>query len=148
VMKPQIKNIIIFLGIVVVLFIIYSVLFTKDKEPEANLTSSNPVNVVPNDGTLNEDDLEIARDFLSLLLSIKSLELDDKIFSDIAFTSLRDTTVPLIHDGSEGRPNPFAPIGTESIVLPAQSLGAIDEEELMEEEDEMIINPFANLLTE
>ncbi len=51
---------------------------------------------------------------LATLSSIKSITLEDKIFTSNAFQSLVDGTVPLVKDGNEGRPNPFAPIGNDA----------------------------------
>ena len=58
----------------------------------------------------------IAKDFLNLLLNVKNIKLDDSIFADNAFNSLRDSSIVLTPDGNEGRPNPFAPLGSENII--------------------------------
>lgn len=57
-------------------------------------------------------DTETEQDFLPVLLNVKRIRLDDAIFSDPAFLTLRDSTIILVPDGSEGRPNPFAPISS------------------------------------
>ncbi|MCF7834087.1 MAG: hypothetical protein K9L98_00940 [Candidatus Pacebacteria bacterium] len=51
--------------------------------------------------------------FLNLLLSVQSIKLDDSLFNKKAFITLRDSTVTLVNDNNEGRPNPFAPIGND-----------------------------------
>ena len=56
-----------------------------------------------------------------VLLNVKNIKLDDSIFSDIAFSNLRDSSITLIPDGTEGRPNPFAPIGSDASVAPVNN---------------------------
>lgn len=56
----------------------------------------------------------ITSEFLSILLNIRNIKLDDSILSDPAFKSLKDSSIVLIQDSEEGRPNPFAPIGTDA----------------------------------
>jgi len=118
-MNPKIKNIILFTVIAIVMISIY-VLFIKKEPEQANLvTFSSEENLANNTiastrSTLVEQaDPQIAKDFLSILLSVKNISLDDSIFTDIAFISLRDSSILLVPLGDEGRPNPFAPIGTE-----------------------------------
>lgn len=64
--------------------------------------------------------IDMNNDFLSSLLSIQSIKLDDRIFSDPAFLALQDFNRPLLPDTDPGRPNPFAPIGTDSSGLSTQ----------------------------
>ena len=56
------------------------------------------------------------QDFLSLLLNVKSIKLDSTIFDDPAFLSLYDSSITLTPDGTEGRVNPFAPLGADVVV--------------------------------
>lgn len=109
---PKIKNILIFLGIAAVFVGIY-IYFIKPKAPVANLVSSTPLSTAGNEAAV-EDNPQIAQDFLNLLLSVKSIKLNDAIFSDEAFISLHDSSIVLIPDGNEGRINPFAPIGSDA----------------------------------
>lgn len=117
-LKP--KNIIIFIGAGAILVLLY-VFFIK-KSPETTglvSTSSNPVTALTtSDDTISADanDALGTKDFLAILLNVKNIKLDDRIFSDIAFTSLRDSSIVLTPDGTEGRANPFAPIGSEGPV--------------------------------
>lgn len=109
---PKIKNIIIFLAIGTVLILIYIFLIKPAPDNAATLISSSATPVVSNTvaGNMNKT---ITQDFLSLLFNIKSIKLDDAIFSDIAFTSLDDSnSITLIPDGTEGRINPFAQFGS------------------------------------
>ena len=64
------------------------------------------------------------QDFLPMLLSVKTIRLDDSIFSDPAFMSLVDGSIELIPEGNEGRPNPFAPLGAENSVSSTSSSGS------------------------
>lgn len=111
-MASKIKNIIIFTVIAVVLILIY-IFFIKPSPEEANLTSSADNMVLPDTNTLNENSL-ISKDFLSVLLNVTNIKLDDTIFSDKAFLNLHDSTILLVAPGDEGRLNPFAPIGFET----------------------------------
>ncbi|OGI57138.1 hypothetical protein A3B85_03345 [Candidatus Nomurabacteria bacterium RIFCSPHIGHO2_02_FULL_37_13] len=120
-MSPKIKNIIIFVGIAAVFILIY-IFFIKKPQPQADLvSSSNPTfssfSSIPDTMISNQRPL-IAKDFLSLLLNVKNIKLDDAIFSDSAFNNLRDSSIILIPDGNEGRPNPFAPLGTDNVEAP------------------------------
>ncbi|HEU0085751.1 MAG TPA: hypothetical protein VFQ59_02225 [Candidatus Paceibacterota bacterium] len=104
-MSPILKNILIFVAGGAILFFVYT--YFSNKAPlEGELVSSNPAFAGDSTG-------QITQEFLSLLLSVRGIKLDDSIFSDKAFGSLRDSSVVLIPDGNEGRPNPFAPIGID-----------------------------------
>lgn len=117
----KIKNIIIFTTITVLFILIY-IFFIKPKPVTENLISSPSNTVLPNivDANLNISEGNktslVAKDFLTLLLNVKNIKLDDTIFSEIAFDSLRDSSIVLIPDGNEGRPNPFAPLGIDKII--------------------------------
>ncbi len=113
-MTPKIKNIIIFTVIAVVIILVYF-FFIKKEPNQANLVSSSDPTMPTPEGSIPNDNDLIAADFLSMLLNVKNINLDDSIFSDPAFLSLRDSSILLIPDGNEGRPNPFAPIGVENV---------------------------------
>lgn len=108
-MNSKIKNLILFLIIVVILFLIYMFFIKKD----AN--STNLVSVSVNGNIVPTTDNETSLDFLTLLLNVKSIKLDSSIFSDDSFIRLYDSSIILIPDGNEGRVNPFAPLGAEDI---------------------------------
>jgi hypothetical protein len=118
---PKIKNILIFVVIGAVFALGYFFFIRKDPEP-APLVSSNPTSsplgenaVVP-----GMSDQALAQDFLNLLLSVKSIKLDVAIFSDAAFAKLDGShSITLVQDGTEGRPNPFAPLGSDPLTPPA-----------------------------
>lgn len=110
---PRIKNIIIFIAIGAALVLVY-VFFIKPDPVIPALVSSTPNPIAQNEATLNNS-TSVAREFLTLLLSVKSIKIDDIIFSDDAFNSLHDSSITLIPDATEGRLNPFAPIGSDKI---------------------------------
>ncbi|MBI2627462.1 hypothetical protein HYW72_00870 [Candidatus Nomurabacteria bacterium] len=119
---PKIRNIIIFIAIGAAFVLIY-VFFIKNPPGDdiAPLISSSQTSAISNTNTTTGNVNGIAaQDFLSLLLSVKNIKLNDTIFSDDAFTSLRDSSITLTPDGNEGRPNPFAPIGAD-ILPPANA---------------------------
>ena len=116
---PKIKNIIIFTAVAAVFVLIY-IFFIKKDTDEATLVSSpsTPTPVAAVSGGEPVVDASVTSDFLALLLSVKNIRLDDAIFADKAFESLRDSSITLVPDGNEGRPNPFAEIGSDSIAPP------------------------------
>lgn len=120
---PKIKNIIIFTVIALIFFSIYF-FFIKSSPEQTGLISSGTNAVLPNmDGSAvnigaSDKTSLITRDFLTLFSSIKSVKLNDAIFSDPAFISLRDSSITLTPDGNEGRPNPFAQFGNDGIASP------------------------------
>ncbi|MBI5139271.1 hypothetical protein HZA26_01530 [Candidatus Nomurabacteria bacterium] len=118
-MSSKIKNIILFSGIALALILVYAYFIKGDAgdEPLLSTTNNFPENTLtPETNPI----VTTSQDFLTLLLSIKGIKLDDKIFSDPAFLSLRDSSIILTPDGNEGRPNPFAPIGSDVIIAPTQ----------------------------
>jgi hypothetical protein len=114
---PKIKNIIIFTAIAAI-FVLGYVFFLKPSPDEGNLVSL-PATTLPDinnptgaaSGPIGAP--LVAKDFLSLLLNVKNIKLDDQILSDPAFLSLRDSSITLVPDGNEGRPNPFAKFGND-----------------------------------
>ncbi len=115
-MNSKTKNIIIGLVVVGALFLIYF-LFIKKSPVDTALTSSSGTLIDTSNSGSNKAS-EVGKDFITLLLSVKSINLDDVILKDNAFLSLRDSSITLVGSNDEGRINPFAPIGTESISQP------------------------------
>lgn len=101
------KNLIIFLSVALLVILVYVFFLRKSPQEESLLISSG--NEV---GTAESESL-IGRDFLTLLLSVKNITLDDSVLTDPAFATLSDSSILLIPDGNEGRPNPFAPLGSD-----------------------------------
>ena len=111
-MNSKIKNIIIFIiiGGVLILGYVFFVQTPSDTAPlVSSLVSELPV------ASPEGENSSLTQDFLTLLLSVKNIKLNDAIFSDSAFNSLRDSSITLTQDGNEGRPNPFAPLGSDTI---------------------------------
>ena len=116
-MTPKIRNIIIFISIAIVFVLIF--IFVPKSTPDQGSLVSSPT-TLPGindsvDGSPQSATSLVAKDFLTLLLSVKNIKLNDAIFSDVTFNSLRDSSITLTPDGNEGRPNPFAQFGNENI---------------------------------
>lgn len=118
----KIKNIIILIVVGVVLFLVYNYFFKAPADVGLLVSSSSISNVSDTKGNSN---FPVSDDFLTLLLSVKSIKLDDTIFSDNAFNTLRDSSITLVPDGNEGRPNPFAPLGVDNTATPLNVVSAI-----------------------
>jgi hypothetical protein len=119
-MVPKIKNIIIFVAILLVLILAYVFFINKSPTDQSALVSSTSTPGVATTGnTTIDQNSAIAQNFLSVLLNVKNINLDDSIFSNPAFMSLTDSSIVLIPDGTQGRPNPFAPIGSDIVPTPA-----------------------------
>ncbi len=115
---PKTKNIIIFLAIGVVFVLIYVFYIKASPNDTAILVSSLPSTDTSSGAMTGNGDSSITEGFLTLLLNVKNIKLNDAIFSDNAFNSLHDSGITLTPDGTEGRPNPFAPLGSENIATP------------------------------
>lgn len=72
----------------------------------------------PSTSTVSSD--QIGNDFLMTLLSVRSIKIDSEIFTSTAFTSLQDFSRPLLPDNNPGRPNPFAPLGSDTTTISTQ----------------------------
>lgn len=91
------QGLIIGVIVIVVAFVAYSYFIAPSQE--APLSAEN-VAVTSS----------VDQDLISLLLELKSIRLDDRIFSDAAFRSLEDFSRELVPE-PVGRNNPFAPLG-------------------------------------
>jgi hypothetical protein len=114
-MSPTIKNILI--GVVVAGALAGGYFFFIKKAPEEAVLSSSSGDPAVSGGNTTAMNSEISKDFISLLLSVRSIKLDDSILKDQSFLNLKDTTITIVQTDPEGRPNPFAPIGAENIVI-------------------------------
>ncbi len=112
---PTTKNIIIFIAIGAVVVLGYVLFFKKSPEEKVLVSAPTPFTQTQTPAPGGA----AAKDFLTLLLSVRSIKLDDAIFSNVAFTSLDPShSIILVPDGSEGRPNPFAPFGSDTTATP------------------------------
>lgn len=80
--------------------------------------------VTANPTLMNTEDIN--REFVSMLLNLEAIRLNDDIFSEPAFRVLRDNSIRLNQPGNEGRPNPFAPIGIDLISRTQNSASVMD----------------------
>ncbi|MFZ2621101.1 MAG: hypothetical protein WAX85_01215 [Minisyncoccia bacterium] len=55
----------------------------------------------------------VGQDILVLVEKLKNASIDQSFFSSVLFVSLRDFNTSLLPE-SQGRPNPFAPIGVDN----------------------------------
>lgn len=108
-MNPTVKNALIFIGGGCILILAYLYFFNKEETPPLVSTSDYLTGG-------SESELAVASsvaEFLPVLLNIRNIQLDDSIFLDPTFIGLKDSSIELVPDGTEGRPNPFAPIGID-----------------------------------
>jgi hypothetical protein len=107
------KKILYIVLIVVVLAVLYTVFIKPDATTDSPLASTD-------DGTevaLTEEDSVTNEAFLNTLLNLRGISLDESIFASNEFGTLQDFTITLIQPGTHGRPNPFAPIGSDDSSL-------------------------------
>lgn len=64
---------------------------------------------------------DLSQNFLDTLLSLRTIKLDRSLLDRESFKELRDFTKELIPQNNQGRPNPFAPIGSDPLVAPSAS---------------------------
>jgi hypothetical protein len=105
------KTILIWVGVIVILFFAYSYFFVKK-----DTTASGPSVLVVNKASVSDEE----RNMLQLLADMQSIRLDTSILQDNAFLNLQDFSVPL-QDEPRGRTNPFAPIGNTGAASVSQS---------------------------
>ncbi len=111
-MNPKIKNIIIFAGIFILLVVGYVVFFKKDNTQTPALVTTSGVAGSSTQSTVAGGD--VGREFLTTLLNLQNIKLDDSIFTNTAFLNLKDFELTLIQETNPGRTNPFLPLGTDS----------------------------------
>jgi hypothetical protein len=63
------------------------------------------------------------QDLVATLLALRAVKLDGSIFSDPGFESLKDFSTQIVPEPI-GRPNPFAPLGSNIIVSASSTRGA------------------------
>ena len=110
-MSSTLKNTIIFVLVFVAIGGGYY-FFAGKKTDTTGLTAINPVTGLE-DATAGQSG--VGGEFLTTLLNIRSIQLDGTLFTNPAFRSLQDFTTDLVDTVDAGRPNPFAPIGADSL---------------------------------
>jgi len=92
------QNIFVIVGLIILAFIGYSFFFTgKDVAP---LTAES---VDPSQSAVEQE-------LIGLLLELRSIQLDESLFSDRRFKNLKDFNQDIVSE-PVGRTNPFAPLG-------------------------------------
>jgi hypothetical protein len=103
---------------------VYMFFFKKDPavgtEGGLATVAGTAVTTTADAATMNQNAQNASRDFLALLLNIRSIKLDDSLFTSAAFNALTDLSRPITPDTDPGRDNPFAPIGSDSTVISTQ----------------------------
>lgn len=102
----------------VIVFAVFAYMHASQKETQAQ----EPL-VVPDAASSSAGTNQTGRQILALLADLKSVQLDDSIFSDPMFQALQDTSVELILE-PKGRPNPFAPLGKDAVLDEGQGVAA------------------------
>lgn len=95
------KNIITAVVIIIILFALYFFFFRK-----SDTTDGETALYVEDQMSITS---QVDKNLLSLLLEMKSIKLDEKLFDLPVFKSLNDYSID-IEDQETGRTNPFAPI--------------------------------------
>ena len=91
---------------IVLLFAAYTLFFRGDEE-EAGLTTGSGTAA----GTLSSN--TVGSDLIKLLKDLNAIELDQSIFDEPSFQSLKDFSRPLRAE-PVGRENPFAPLSASA----------------------------------
>lgn len=113
----MIKKIIILIVVVIAIGFAVKFFFSKGETAQTGLSVNGESQALALGGVSSDEN-----DFLSVLLNLKTLKLDDSVFSRTSFKSLRDFSRPLVQTEAEGRPNPFYPIGSDpQVIVPGAS---------------------------
>lgn len=114
----KIRNIIIFVVILGGIFLAWSSFSKKDVPTDELLTvEEGNINVLAGESVAGNPNA-VGQSFLDTLLSLRTIKLDRALLDRDSFKELRDFTKELIPQNNQGRPNPFAPIGTDIEVSP------------------------------
>lgn len=126
--KKTIQNILIGLVIAIVLLVVYAIFIapqsatsTSSSSGLSSLAGASPF------GKVKETDATLANaEILKILGSIQNIELRDDIFTNPVFKTLKDTQFSVPKPTKIGRPNPFLPIGFDTLtpVITTQDLTA------------------------
>lgn len=121
-MSQNTKNIIIVAVVAIALGFAYFYFF-KPVPEQASLTTTTDTTTTGTTTAVGGVSTTVPEsEFLAVLLNVTNIKLDDSIFADPAFTSLHDSSIELVSDIPEGRPNPFAPIGSDVVATPASTI--------------------------
>jgi hypothetical protein len=105
-------------GIIVGAFVLFNVFSGGSNGGETtglvSGNSSQPI-VSNNQSVLSGGGAEIGQEFISMLLNLQAINLDTTLFQEQSFLSLKNNSIEFRDPGGQGRPNPFAPIGSDAI---------------------------------
>ena len=110
--KKNLKNILLFGGLLVALFVGYNYFFAGENTAGPLIAIQQPA---PPSGN---------SDLLAILLALRSLRLDDTVFSDETFKRLQDFGIEIPTEPL-GRPNPFAPLPGGGVSGPVIKIGSV-----------------------
>lgn len=128
------KNILMLIAIIVIIGVVYFIFF-GGKAPVETVTTNGslqsssgaPVTgIVQNTPVSSVEASKIGQEFVNQLLNLQAIKLDDGVFSSLAFQSLEDFTIVLVQPGNEGRPNPFAPFGSDGTTPDTPAAGTTE----------------------
>ena len=94
--KSELKNIIIFVAILAGLYFAYTFFFKDNSAPVSTISPAGAGG-------------DVGSSILPVLLQLKTIKLDQSVFSDPVFKSLQNFGRELPREDT-GRPNPFAPV--------------------------------------
>lgn len=108
-MNPNIKKILIIVGVLVVSFVIFMLVKGDDEGDALVSTEFNTGGAV---NPSSEQASIVGAEIIQALNQINSLNLDRSIFERPVYLSLKDLGQPIPLE-PVGRPNPFSPIGRD-----------------------------------
>lgn len=111
-MKPAFKKIILFVVIVIVVTVVAVLVLGKNKSATTQILQTTNLSTTTTQTTGND-----SGKFLQSLSQVKAVSLDTTFFKNKSYQKLVDFSLtPIIEDPRIiGRPNPFAPIGNDSM---------------------------------
>lgn len=125
--KQTIKKIIIGLVVAIALLVVYSFLSSSEGTKPSSQGSLSSLAGMGSLGQVQNTDVSLANsEILKILGNIRSITLNDDIFSNPVFRSLQDSRFIILKPTRIGRPNPFLPIGFD-VVLPSISIPEIEQ---------------------
>lgn len=111
-MKKGTRTIIILIVILAIAVVAYFVFGQGDVQQQGGLVSENTNTSVSS--PINQPSspaIDVGQEFISTLLNLQSINLDTTLFSMPTFVTLENRTLTFEDVQTNGRPNPFAPIG-------------------------------------
>lgn len=111
-MKSTFKKIILFVAIIAVIIIVAVLVFGKNNTNKDLLQNGGTLST-----TQNPTNSTQSANFLQSLSQVKSITLDTTFFTGKAYQKLIDYSTPIVLEDQRliGRPNPFAPLGSDSV---------------------------------